>query len=287
MAKEAPSSPIKAKTSAFLNRLKRVKSGPLGPSELAGGPRDDGPGASPSEAVDGANVGVLADIERRSAIISMSESRLPGELAGQPDWTTLPWLEADAGSRRVPPSDDAPLTAAPDRPGYDATGLSAVTISTSPFLPSSSAFGEAPATPLSISSGTLRVETAGGATIDPAGISLPLPSPTEDEALSLTDVIELQAFVEKKRWIQQQIDVLRGLETVDCFAGCRSTFADGRDDADSTLPTPEAVEVMFQQHEQIEAEAEKLDSGEIARLRQMARGRSLAPFERHLLLRAC
>lgn len=165
------------------------------------------------------------------------------------------------------PFDDASPASAPDRPVFNAKGLSAVNISTSPFLPSSGAFGDAPATPPSAPPGALRVDTA---SIDPACISLPLPSPTEDEALSLTDVIELQAFVEKKRWIQQQIDVLRSLESIDCFAGCLSTFEPV--EAESSLPTAEAVEAMFKQHEQVEAEVEKLDGGEIARLRQMAKG---------------
>lgn len=128
---------------------------------------------------------------------------------------------------------------------------------------------------------SLRVQTGAGPTnVDPADISLPLPSPSEEDALTLTDVVELQAFVEKKRWIEQQIVVLRALEPVDCFAGCRLTFA-REDDSDAgagsgALPTKDEVNAMFREHERIEAEAEQLDGGEIARLRQMAKGVSRA-----------
>lgn len=80
MAKEAPSSPIKAKTSAFLNRLKRVKSDHLGPSELAQGstPEDAIPGTLPVQAGDGA----IDDLQRRAATVILSEEDEPGALAG-------------------------------------------------------------------------------------------------------------------------------------------------------------------------------------------------------------
>lgn len=92
----------------------------------------------------------------------------------------------------------------------------------------------------------------------------------------MTDVVELQAFVEKKRWIEEQIAVLRALEPIDCFADCRPTFEGESESStgDKTLPSKEALQEMLKEHERIEAEAEKLDGGEIARLRQMAKGSS-------------
>lgn len=93
----------------------------------------------------------------------------------------------------------------------------------------------------------------------------------------MTDVVELQAFVEKTRWIEEQIAVLRALEPVDCFADCRPTFEgeSGLSTGDRTLPSKEALQDMLKEHERIEAEAEKLDGGDIARLRRMAKG----PFQ--------
>lgn len=79
MGKEAPPSPIKAKTSAFLNRLRRVKSAPFGPSEIAG--EGDSQDAGRRTDISQADSDTLVETSRRATEVDSPSSGAAGERA--------------------------------------------------------------------------------------------------------------------------------------------------------------------------------------------------------------
>lgn len=114
------------------------------------------------------------------------------------------------------------------------------------------------------------------------------PNDTEKETLESHEVIELQAFSERKAWIEEKIRVslhcgfipshpsysvsqfLEQLPPVQVFVGIDAV----RTSADSVpgLPSREQLRDWLAEHDRIEKETEIFDSGELKKLRKFTKG---------------
>lgn len=115
---------------------------------------------------------------------------------------------------------------------------------------------------------------------------------TEKETLESHEVIELQAFSERKAWIEEKIKVstcyssfqalfshtisqfLEQLPPIQVFVGIDAV----RTSADSVpgLPSREQLQDWLTEHDRIEKETEIFDSGELKKLRKFTRGMCVA-----------
>ncbi|KAH7887982.1 hypothetical protein F5I97DRAFT_1864642 [Phlebopus sp. FC_14] len=102
------------------------------------------------------------------------------------------------------------------------------------------------------------------------------PQNSEKEALESHEVIELQAFSERKAWIEEKIKFLKRLPPVEVFTGIDVL----RTSAESIpgLPTREQLQEWLAEHDKIEKETEIFDSGELKKLRKFTK----AATQRHL-----
>ncbi|KAG6334387.1 hypothetical protein ID866_4708 [Astraeus odoratus] len=98
----------------------------------------------------------------------------------------------------------------------------------------------------------------------------------EEEALESHEVIELQAFSERKAWIEEKIKFLESLPPIEVFVGIDAL----RDSAESIpgLPTRQQLQEWLAEHDRIEKETEIFDSGELKKLRKFTK----AATQRHL-----
>lgn len=114
------------------------------------------------------------------------------------------------------------------------------------------------------------------------------PNDTEKETLESHEVIELQAFSERKAWIEEKIKVsfrctsfqslsshfvfqfLEQLPPIQVFVGIDAV----RTSADSVpgLPSREQLQDWLAEHDRIEKETEIFDSGEFKKLRMFTKG---------------
>ncbi|CDZ98760.1 phospholipase b [Phaffia rhodozyma] len=119
-----------------------------------------------------------------------------------------------------------------------------------------------------------------------ADVNLPPASPSGNVALDSRDVLELSAFVEKKNWIEEKIEFLRGLRHIDCFIAMIPSFPDTQPISTqdlvehNELPSYEDLENMYDEQDRIEEEAVIFDAGELVQLRQMARAASKKSLSR-------
>ncbi|KAL7413086.1 hypothetical protein BDY24DRAFT_72903 [Mrakia frigida] len=148
---------------------------------------------------------------------------------------------------------------------------------------------------LDLSSSAFLLPTNTTSSPVPSQICLPPESPSE--ALGETEVIELQAFVDKKRWIEDRIEVLKSLPPIECFVVLMPTFSSrnrekeeevmvGEERGKGALPTKEELDEMFAEQDRIEEEADRFDGGDLERLRKMAKAasqKSLSISDTHLL----
>ncbi|KAL4081947.1 hypothetical protein V8B97DRAFT_2031921 [Scleroderma yunnanense] len=102
------------------------------------------------------------------------------------------------------------------------------------------------------------------------------PQNSEEEALESHEVIELQAFSERKAWIEEKIKFLESLPPIEVFVGVDAL----RDSAESIpgLPTRQQLQEWLAEHDRIEKETEIFDSGELKKLRKFTK----AATQRHL-----
>ncbi|KAG2152901.1 hypothetical protein DEU56DRAFT_970422 [Suillus clintonianus] len=98
----------------------------------------------------------------------------------------------------------------------------------------------------------------------------------EEQALETHEVIELQAFSERKAWIEDKIKFLEALPPIEVFVGLDAI----RTSADHIpgLPTREQLQEWLAEHDRIEKETEIFDSGELKKLRALTK----AATQRHL-----
>ncbi|KAG2370064.1 hypothetical protein BDR07DRAFT_1476598 [Suillus spraguei] len=98
----------------------------------------------------------------------------------------------------------------------------------------------------------------------------------EEQALEIHEVIELQAFSERKAWIEEKIKFLQALPPIEVFVGLDAI----RTSAEHIpgLPTREQLQEWLAEHDRIEKETEIFDSGELKKLRALTK----AATQRHL-----
>lgn len=109
-----------------------------------------------------------------------------------------------------------------------------------------------------------------------------------DEALESHEVIELQAFSDRKEWIVEKTKFLESLPPVEVFAGLNSLRAqsDNPPSIPSGLPTREQLQEWMKEHDRIEKETEIFDSGELRKLKQLTKAaakRNLSPEDTDLI----
>ncbi|KAG2339873.1 hypothetical protein BDR05DRAFT_967479 [Suillus weaverae] len=98
----------------------------------------------------------------------------------------------------------------------------------------------------------------------------------EEQALEIHEVIELQAFSERKAWIEDKIKFLEALPPIEVFVGLDAIRTSAEDIPG--LPTREQLQEWLAEHDRIEKETEIFDSGELKKLRALTK----AATQRHL-----
>ncbi|KAI6122726.1 hypothetical protein EV401DRAFT_1949619 [Pisolithus croceorrhizus] len=102
------------------------------------------------------------------------------------------------------------------------------------------------------------------------------PQVSEEETLESHEVIELQAFSERKAWIEEKIKFLEGLPPIEVFVGIDALRSSA--EVIPGLPTRQQVNEWLAEHDRIEKETEIFDSGELKKLRKFTK----AATQRHL-----
>ncbi|PIL36723.1 transporter [Ganoderma sinense ZZ0214-1] len=111
------------------------------------------------------------------------------------------------------------------------------------------------------------------------------PEKTEmDEALEWHEVIELQAFSERRAWIEEKIKFLEQLPPIEVFVGLDAVRTSATEVPG--LPTREQLQEWMVEHDRIEKETEIFDSGELKKLKKFTKAaaqRNLSPADTDLI----
>ncbi|KAJ3543599.1 hypothetical protein NM688_g5836 [Phlebia brevispora] len=105
-----------------------------------------------------------------------------------------------------------------------------------------------------------------------------------EQTLEWHEVIELQAFSERKAWIEEKIKFLEKMPPVEVFTGLDAI----RSSAEEVpgLPSRAELEQWLVEHDKIEKETEIFDSGELAKLKKFTKAatqRNLSPADTDLI----
>ncbi|QRW15920.1 hypothetical protein RhiXN_03921 [Rhizoctonia solani] len=92
----------------------------------------------------------------------------------------------------------------------------------------------------------------------------------EAETLASEEVIELQAFIERREWIEDKIRLLEKMPPIEVFAGIQELLASSTAPITS-LPTREELAKWVAEHDRIEHEAEQFDAGDMSRLKKFTK----------------
>ncbi|CEL59424.1 hypothetical protein RSOLAG1IB_03357 [Rhizoctonia solani AG-1 IB] len=92
----------------------------------------------------------------------------------------------------------------------------------------------------------------------------------EAETLASEEVIELQAFIERREWIENKIRLLEKMPPIEVFAGIPELLASSTTPITS-LPTREELVKWVAEHDKIEHEAEQFDAGDMSRLKKFTK----------------
>ncbi|EPQ59376.1 hypothetical protein GLOTRDRAFT_136260 [Gloeophyllum trabeum ATCC 11539] len=106
----------------------------------------------------------------------------------------------------------------------------------------------------------------------------------EEIPLDWQEVIQLQAFSERKAWIEEKIAFLEKLPPIEVFAGLDAVRASA--ETVPGLPTREQLQEWMVEHDRIEKETEIFDSGELKKLREVTKAaskRNLSPEDTDLI----
>ncbi|KAG9057376.1 hypothetical protein FS842_007077 [Serendipita sp. 407] len=109
-------------------------------------------------------------------------------------------------------------------------------------------------------------------------------SPKED-ALEEGEILELQAFIPKREWIEEKIKFLEQLPSVDLFDNLEYLVATSPTPVPG-LPTRHELDEWMRQHDAIEQEAERFDASDMRRLKKFAKAasqRNLSPADTDLI----
>ncbi|RPD61977.1 hypothetical protein L226DRAFT_535353 [Lentinus tigrinus ALCF2SS1-7] len=105
-----------------------------------------------------------------------------------------------------------------------------------------------------------------------------------DEALEWHEVIELQAFSERRAWIEEKIKFLEQLPSIEVFVGLDAVRASATEVPE--LPSRAQLQAWLQEHDKIEKETEVFDSGELKKLKKFTKAaaqRNLSPADTDLI----
>ncbi|KZT74562.1 hypothetical protein DAEQUDRAFT_720743 [Daedalea quercina L-15889] len=108
--------------------------------------------------------------------------------------------------------------------------------------------------------------------------------PEDEQALEWHEVIELQAFSERKAWIEGKIKFLESLPPIEVFAGLDAVRASAAEVPG--LPSRAQLEEWVAEHDRIEKETEIFDSGELKKLKKLTKAaaqRNLSPADTDLI----
>ncbi|KAI0676820.1 hypothetical protein C8Q78DRAFT_47766 [Trametes maxima] len=109
-------------------------------------------------------------------------------------------------------------------------------------------------------------------------------NPEGDEALEWHEVIELQAFSERKVWIEEKTKFLEKLPPIEVFVGLDAVRQSAAEVPG--LPTREQLKEWIVEHDKIEKETEIFDSGELRKLKKFTKAaaqRNLSPADTDLI----
>ncbi|KAJ1308517.1 hypothetical protein OPQ81_004221 [Rhizoctonia solani] len=90
------------------------------------------------------------------------------------------------------------------------------------------------------------------------------------ETLASEEVIELQAFIERREWIEDKIRLLEKMPPIEVFAGISELVVSSTTPI-TTLPTREELAKWVAEHDKIEHEAEQFDTGDMNRLKKFTK----------------
>ncbi|TFK55868.1 hypothetical protein OE88DRAFT_1804656 [Heliocybe sulcata] len=106
----------------------------------------------------------------------------------------------------------------------------------------------------------------------------------EEVHLDWQEVIQLQAFNERKAWIEEKIAFLEKLPPIEVFVGMDAVRASA--ESVPGLPTREQLRGWLEEHDRIEKEIMIFDSGELKKLREVTKAaskRNLSPEDTDLI----
>ncbi|QRV73026.1 hypothetical protein RhiJN_01040 [Ceratobasidium sp. AG-Ba] len=90
------------------------------------------------------------------------------------------------------------------------------------------------------------------------------------ETLASEEVVELQAFIERREWIEEKTRLLEKMPPIEVFAGARELAASSTTPV-TGLPTREELAEWVAEHDRIEQEAEQFDAGDMSRLKNLTK----------------
>ncbi|KAI0921922.1 hypothetical protein AcW2_006758 [Taiwanofungus camphoratus] len=106
----------------------------------------------------------------------------------------------------------------------------------------------------------------------------------DEQALEWHEVIELQAFSERKAWIEDKIKFLERLPPIEVFVGLDAVRSSAYEVPG--LPTRGQLQEWIAEHDRIEKETEIFDSGELKKLKKLTKAaaqRNLSPADTDLI----
>ncbi|KAI0053051.1 hypothetical protein FA95DRAFT_1552935 [Auriscalpium vulgare] len=105
-----------------------------------------------------------------------------------------------------------------------------------------------------------------------------------EQALESHEVIELQAFGERKAWIVDKTKYLEGMPPIDLFAGLDAIRSSA--EAIPGLPSRDELRQWLVEHDKIEKDTEAFDSGELKKFKSFTKAaakRNLSPEDTDLI----
>ncbi|KAG9128284.1 hypothetical protein FRC07_001925, partial [Ceratobasidium sp. 392] len=93
----------------------------------------------------------------------------------------------------------------------------------------------------------------------------------EAETLASEEVIELQAFLERREWIEEKIRLLEKMPQIEVFAGVEELVKSSTTPL-TCLPSREELAEWVAEHDRIEQETEQFDAGDMNRLKKFTKG---------------
>ncbi|KAI0265124.1 hypothetical protein BC834DRAFT_880220 [Gloeopeniophorella convolvens] len=118
----------------------------------------------------------------------------------------------------------------------------------------------------------------------PPGVEEITQEQSGEQALESHEILELQAFSERKEWIVEKIKLLESMPPIELFAGLDAVRSSAP--VTSGLPTREELQKWLVEHDKIEKETEAFDSGELKKLKTFTKAaskRNLSPQDTDII----